>query len=112
MATNTHDETVERATETRHDGRRPSRGQFLRRASAGALGTALLAPEALSGDPARLAAAADTALAGGSQVSDSTHFGRIFSHLPFFGQGMPPTALTAALQDIGQPGGLLDAGDD
>src|SRR4051812_42082443 len=57
---------------------------------------------------------APRAYAGGSgngtTAGDPSTFGRLFPKLPTFAQ--PSAALTAALMDIGKPGGLLDAKDD
>ncbi len=71
---------------------RPTRRDFLCGLGAGAVvaGASGLAP--------RLARAAS-----------SSHFTRLFPHLPPFAESSP--ALIAALLDIGKPGGIMDAND-
>lgn len=87
-------------------GAQTSRRGFLKGAGLAALGTAVLAPEPL------FAPSAEAASPSAIQESTSAYFGRIFGDLPFFGQGLDPAALRAALVDIGKPGGIMDAQDD
>jgi len=70
--------------------------------AAGAGAGALLEP---------VVAAQQTPGTGGAVAGElsSNHFGRIFQ-LPSFAE--PSDALTAALTDLGKPGGLMDAKDD
>src|SRR5438552_925106 len=84
-----------------------TRRQFLGRMGAGAAGAAALG--AVGGVGASVMERA-AALADPSTPSTSPlFFGRIFPNLPPFAQ--PSDQLTAALRDIGKPGGYLDAND-
>src|SRR5437764_11117628 len=92
--------------DVRNDGKGISRRQFLGRMGAGAAGAAAMG--AVGGIGLGTLERA-TALADPSSPGSSSplFFGRIFPDLPPFAQ--PSDALTAALRDIGKPGGLLDA---
>jgi Animal haem peroxidase len=92
----------------RSDGSTLTRRQFLGRVGAGAAGAAALGTVGSIGIDAleRVAAHADPS----SPASSSPlFFGRIFPKLPPFAQ--PSDQLTAALRDLGKPGGYLDAKD-
>ena len=84
-----------------------SRRNFLRGASTTALGAgaAVAAAGCASGG---LSVAGQDAGTTAAQIPEN--FGRMFPNLPPFAE--PSDALTAALTDIGKPGGLLDADDD
>jgi hypothetical protein len=101
--------------ETRHRGR--SRRDFLK--GVGLAGAGLVAGSTASG-----AAAASTGLVDASAASAATHlrrngggapassvdFGRMFPNLPPFAEAND--TVRAALIEVGQPGGILDAQDD
>jgi len=112
MTMNTDGEKTEQTTGTKDDVGLHSRWRFLKSAGAGALGAALLGTGAFTQGAVLPVSAASDLPAREIQEGDSAHFGRIFGNLPFFGQDMPSDALTAALRDIGRPGGILDAQDD
>ncbi|MGI9025045.1 MAG: hypothetical protein ACR2GP_05610 [Burkholderiaceae bacterium] len=56
-----------------------------------------------------LVAGAGALAPGRVHAASSTHFTRLFPHLPPFAESSP--ALIAALLDIGKPGGIMDAND-
>jgi len=89
-------------------GRGITRRQFLGRMGMGAAGAAALSSVGSIGISTleRTGALADT---GSAASSSPLFFGRIFPNLPPFAQ--PSDRLTAALRDIGKPGGYLDAND-
>src|SRR5438132_4606057 len=95
--------------DVRDNGDGVTRRQFLGRMGAGAAGAAALGTVGSIGIGALERA---TALADPSSPGSTSplFFGRIFPNLPPFAQ--PSDALTAALRDIGKPGGHLDAKDD
>lgn len=92
-------------TTTSDDSAKLSRRKFL-----GALGTGAAAMCVPSIFGARAARAAQPAAHGRRFVIREDRFGRMFPDLPPFAQ--PSPKLSAALLEIGKPGGILDAKDD
>src|SRR3954453_5830675 len=70
---------------------------------------ATLATTSLVGAPGALAATGDGKTGSGGGEGFNRTFGRMFPKLPAF--AAPSEALTAALVDIGKPGGIMDAKD-
>lgn len=92
-----------------HSSSGVTRRQLLGGVGAGAAGAAALGAVGSVG----IGLAERTAAYGAPATSSSPsplYFGRIFAQLPPFAE--PSDALTAALRDIGKPGGYLDAKDD
>ena len=90
-------------------GAEVSRRKFLTGIGAGAASAAALGAVGAAGGVG-IDIAGHAAAYGATASSSPLFFGRIFPQLPPFAQ--PSDALTAALRDIGKPGGYLDAKDD
>src|SRR6266480_3004502 len=86
-----------------------TRRKFLTGMGAGAASAAALGAVGTVGAVGSDVAQGTTA-SGAAASTSPLFFGRIFPQLPAFAQ--PSDAITAALRDIGKPGGYLDAKDD
>ena len=91
----------------------PSRRDFLKgvgAAGAGLVAGSIGANGAVAAPPAEAATQATPAAGAGGTPSNSVDFGRIFPNLPPFADATDK--VRAALEEVGQRGGILDAQDD